>query len=421
MSRLLIKNARIINPANGIDKTRDLALMDGKITDPCDNDTWDQTIDASGLWLVPGLVDLSTRLSSSGHGLDSHTCAHIQAALHSGTTHLCLEPDHEPVSDHVSMVEYLLEQTAVENAVHIEVLGALTSGLKGNALSAMGSLKAAGVRAVSSARAPHQDSNILRRAMQYADSLGLVVILQSLDASLANGMVHAGNLATRLGLPGIPVAAEAAGLARDLALVEDTGCRTHFSRITSARGVELIANAKQRGLPVSADVSIHHLFLSEQDLAGFNTMAHIQPPLRSHDDRLALRQAVSDGTIDCICSAHEPVDMEYKLRPLPSSLPGASSLDTWLGLMLQLVEDGDITPVKLAELASKNPADLLALEDHNLEAGSPGDFFLLDPDIHLKVESTNWSSSCRNSPYLGWVLPGKVRYTFLNGQIAYQC
>ncbi len=385
-----------------------VAVEDGRITDLL------PARDGNPHWLLPAPVDLAWHPGAlEGQGADTLR-AELTAAIRCGVADVAVEPDTRPVLDDPAAVALLPRGAGMARA---HPIGALSEQLEGQALSRMASLKEAGVRCVGMALAPVRDSNVLRRALQYARSMDLTVMLHPQDASLTHGGVaHAGKVATRLGLKGIPVAAETAGLARDLALVADTGCRVHFCRISSARAVEMIAQAKADGLPITADAAIAHLFLTDHDLMGFNPNLHLRPPLRDQSDRDALRQGLADGTLDAIVSQHTPLGRGAKTAPFPMSTPGAATLDAWLPLCAKLVQEGILTQARLHALIAENPARILGLEPRGLKPGQQADCLLFDPRAEWLHEPEHCHSHAGNPAFHQWPMTGRVRQLWLAGQ-----
>lgn len=379
-----------------------------------------EQIDAQGLLLFPGVVELSANLREPGESYITTIQDESFAAAQRGITTLCCEPDTKPVIDSTAVIDSIWQKANAAKGAKIEIIAALTQGLKGQALSQMASFKQAGVKAVSMALEPIQDSNVLRRALQYAKSVDLPVFLHPQDAFLTHqGVAHAGKVSSRLGLPAIPAAAEIAGLARDLALVEDTGARVHFCRLSCAQCLQLIRQAKLAGLPVTADVAIQHVFLTENDLMSFNTNMHLRPPLRTDYDRVAIRQALQDGTIDALTSQHQPLDPASKKAPFPLSRPGQSGLDTFFSLAYKLIEENILTLPQLVALTSHNPRKILGLPKIDFSTGQPADCFLFNP--HTAWQCTQESAVSRgcNLAFENWPLHGQVEKTFVAGNLVF--
>lgn len=408
MKSVLIRNARRLDPQAGTDASGDLAFRDGVIVDAASG-SFDEVIDGSGLWLMPGIVDLCARTRDPGATQKGTMRSESNAAFAAGITALCLPPDTKPVIDNTAVVIRVNRIAKAAGGAYVYMLGALTKGLEGDALAEISALKSAGCVGVTNGLAPVANALVARRALEYAASLGMTVHVVPLDAALANnGCAHEGAVATRLGLASIPVAAEAVAMRQWISLVEDTGARVHFGRLSSARGVELLAAAKARGLPISADVGAHQLFLTDAALEGFNAMAHVLPPLRSAADREALRDAVGSGLIEAICSDHQPHERDAKTNPLPLTEPGISALETLLPLGLQLVEQGLLSPLTLASRLVRGPAQVLGLPARGLAIGAPADLCLIDPSQEWRLEAAQMNSVGRNTPFIGTRFPGRA-------------
>lgn len=418
---LRIVNALRICPERGALGLGALCIVDGRIADDDAGAEDLPSVDAGGRLLIPGLVELAAALREPGLSRHADIASECRAALAGGIVRLAASPDTRPVLDAAAQVRLVQQRAAaLSDGAQVSVLGALTQGLGSEALSEMATLQEAGCVGLANAGRLVADSNLLRRALQYAASLDLCVHLHPGDPWLSAGAcVHEGRVAARLGLPGQPASAEAVGLARDLALVRDTGARVHFCRISSAESVELLARAKADGLPVSADVSLFQLYLSELDLLGFNAQCHLRPPLRTPRDRDALREALAAGVIDALCCDHQPLNDDAKLAPLPETEPGASGLDTALGLGLKLVEDGLLDLPTWLDRAARAPARILGLPGGSLAVGNPADLILVDAQAHWRVDPARFRSRGRNTPFAGWTLPGRVLTAWLGGERRY--
>ncbi|MCP4390461.1 MAG: dihydroorotase, partial [Gammaproteobacteria bacterium] len=330
---LHIKNGLVIEPAESTQRETDLYLQDGKLAGigkPPKGFIAEHTIDAGGCWIMPGLIDCQARLRDPGQPEKANIESETKAAIKNGITSLCLPPDTQPPIDNSATVELIHHRNEMfGHKAQVYPIGALTRGLSGEQLSNMASLRDNGCIAFSNAKMPLANNLVQRRAMDYASGQQSLVIIQPLDHDLlGNGCAHEGAVATRLGLPSIPEAAETAALAKDIELVAQTGARTHFGQLSCARSVDMIRRAKAKGLPISADCAIHQLFLTDHDIGNFDSNMYTIPPLRSQSDRDALREGVADGTIDCLCSDHQPHEVDAKLKPFPSAEPGISGLDT---------------------------------------------------------------------------------------------
>lgn len=423
MTRILIKNGRIVDPANGTDKTGSLYIADGKIVSAINTTadfTPDQIIDAEGQVVCPGFIDLSVRLREPGHGHKGSIQAETRAAAHAGVTGLCLPPDTKPCIDSPAVVEYIRDKAENAGYPQVYTIGAVTQRLEGNELSAMFALKQAGCIAVSNASAPLSNLLILRRAMEYASTHDLLLMYRANEASLSGkGCAHEGAVASRYGLPGIPEAAESIALAQALELAQLTGCRIHISQISCKQSVIKIQQAKKYGLDVSADVAIHQLHLTENDIVPFDSNYHVMPPLRGEADRQYLRDALANGTIDAICSDHQPHDLDAKLGAFPETEPGVASLETLLPLTLKLGAQHGIGLSQAIAALTQKPAAILGLTGGALTAGYPADVCIFDPEMSWQINRQNWQSAGRNTPYWGQTLRGRVTYTLQAGRIIY--
>lgn len=420
-NEFLIGNARIIDPSDGHDATGWLGLRGGRVVyrgTTAPNEAFAQTFDAGGRWLMPGIVDLAARLREPGATHKATIRSETLAAGCGGITTVCLPPDIKPVVDQPSVLDRLRGIVARSGSgVRVAPLGALTQGLAGEALAEMSALRDAGCVGVSPGNAPLFNLALMRRALDYACGLGLTVHVVPLDRDLgAGGCAHEGPVGSRLGLPPIPVAAEVAAIRAWLSLVEDTGARLHFGRLSSARAVDLLIAAKARGLPVTADVAIHQLYLCEDDLLGFDALCHVLPPLRAARDREALRAAVRDGIIDAICSDHQPHEPDAKINPFPLTEPGIAGLDTLLPLALELAAELSMSPATLAQRLAQAPAQILGVPGGSLQPGATADFVLVDPAAEWTADAGQWRSAGLNSPFYGGRLRGRACASWVEGR-----
>lgn len=422
MSKLIIQAGRLLDPANQLDRSGSLYIADGKIvsnTEMPDGFVADQIIDAKDHLVCPGFTDLSVRLREPGQTRKATFSSETLAAASAGITSMCLQPDTQPVIDSPAVVELIDGHAEKCRYTQVYPIAALTQKLQGQELGSMLAMKQAGCVAVSNANQPVSNLLVLRRAMEYAASHGLLLMFRPNDYHLSNrGCAHEGAVATRYGLPGIPEAAETIALAQCLELVELTGCRVHFSQISSRRSILKIQDAKKSGLNITADVAAHQLHLTENDIEPFNGVYHVIPPLRTTQDRLALREAVADGIIDAICSDHQPHDIDAKLAAFPETEPGMSTLETVLPLTLQLVSDGVLKLNQAIKALSSNPASIIQRQ-RGLVVGSCADICILDPDCVWQVNSQTWRSQGINTPYWGKTLTGKVKHTLQAGNIIF--
>jgi|GEM_PF-2136 len=421
--RIQLTGGRIIDPANDIDREQDLFIADGQILSvgrkPQDFHA-DQVIDVSGKVVCPGLVDLRARLREPGQENKGSIESETKAAIKGGITSLCCPPDTQPTIDSPAVVELIHRRTEQTGCAKVYPLGALTLDLKGEKLSEMYALKQAGCVGVSNLMQP-VNSRILRRAMEYAASHGLTVYIHPQDATLsAGGCVHEGRVSTRLGLTGIPEAAETMAIAQSLQLIELTGVDTHFCQISTASGAAMIARAQYEGLPVTADVTAHHLFLTDMDIGFFNAQCHVLPPLRSERDRNGLRDALVNGTVSAICSDHQPHDIDAKLAPFAATEPGISGLETLLPLALRLVEEELLSLPEAIARVTLFPANILGIPAGTLDKGSRADICVFDPQRYWQLSKMNISSFGKNSPFLGWDFKGLVTHTLVDGKLVYE-
>jgi dihydroorotase len=421
--RIEILGARVIDPKSSLDKVCDLFIADGKIAaigaKPA-GFAADKTIDAKGLVASPGLVDLNVALREPGYSRKGSIASETLAAAAGGITSLCCPPFTKPILDTPAVAELILDRARSAGHTKVFPIGALSKGLAGEQLAELVALRDAGCVAFGDGLESFRNNRTRRRAFEYAATFDLTVVLQSQDHDLAEGgLAHEGATASFLGLSGIPESAETVAVARDLLLVEQTGVRAHFSQLTSARGAELIAEAQARGLPVTADVALYQLILTDEALIDFSSLYHVQPPLRTAADRDGLRAAVKAGVIQAIASHHQPHEADAKLAPFGATEPGMSSVELLLPLGLSLVQDGLLDlPTLLARL-SAGPAAALRLPAGQLAVNSPADVLLFDPQASTLAGET-WFSKGHNSPFIGHCLPGAVRYTLVDGHISYQ-
>ncbi len=420
----LIKNGHLIDPGNDISKKTDIYIDDegfiqaiGKAPEKFKTIG---EIDARGKLICPGLVDLRARPREPGLEYKATIESETLAAVSAGITTFCCPPDTQPVIDTPAMAQMIQHRAWRFGMSFIHPMGALTKNLEGKQLSDMEALDESGCVGITNGLNPVTNTLVMRRAMEYAVSFDLTVFLHSEDPWLhGDGCVHEGEVGTRLGLPGIPEAAETVGIARDLALIEHTGVRAHFCGLSSARAVEMITEAQSRGLNVSADVTAHHLHLTEHDIGYYNTQCHVMPPLRSTRDRDALRLGLQSGVITAICSDHQPHEPDAKLAPFAIAAPGISGLETLLPLTLKLVDKKLLTIEKAIALLTTNPAKIIGVDTGNLGIGATADICVIDPEQRWILTEENFVSRGTNSPFIGWEFTGKVTHTFVGGELVY--
>ncbi len=416
-----ITGGRVLDPANQVDACLDVHLAGGKIAGlgPApEGFVADITIDASQCWVCPGLVDLGVRLREPGESYKATIRSETRAAAANGITTVCVPPDTDPVLDTPAVADLILRRAQESGQSRVLPIAALTRGLRGEHLTEMGELRAAGCIGVSNAQQPVANTQVLRRALQYAANFALPVFVQPQDPWLGrSGLMHEGRISTRLGLAGIPVSAETIEVARMILLVEETGAHVHFCRLSTARAVELVSDAQARGLPITADVAIHQLFLTESDMNGFNTESYTQPPLRTENDRDALRAGVMSGVIQAICSDHQPHEPDAKLAPLGEACPGISSVDTLLPLSLKLSESIGVDWEHILPRLTTGPAQVVGKALGTLQSGGSADLFILNPRAVAILHAHDLLSQGKNTPFLGWELPGRVSHAWVGGRL----
>jgi dihydroorotase len=422
MSRWQIMGGRLIDPANARDEVVDIFVQDGRVCalgEPPQGFVADHRIEAAGRLVIPGIVDLAARLRQPGEEHKASIASETAAAATAGITTLCCPPDTQPPIDTPAEVELIRRLAQAAGKARVVPLGALTAGLGGQQLSEYAALSRAGCAGLSNALAPMNNTLVLRRALEYAASRDLPVFLHPIDHALADGgCAHEGQVASRLGLPGIPEAAEVAALGQLLALVEQTGVRMHFCRLSTARAVTLVGRARYEGLPVSADVCAHQLYLTEMDIADFNALCHTQPPLRTQRDREGLRAGIAEGVVEAICSDHQPHDVDAKLAPFPATEPGISALETLLPLTLRLVDEDVLSLGAAIARLTSGPGAILG-GGGRLGVGDPADLCVIDTDAEFEVDAQALVSAGKNTPFDGWGLRGRVTHTLLAGALVH--
>jgi len=422
---ILIQNGRLIDPANKIDAPQDLFIADGKIVGvgsaPAGFSAA-KTIDASGLVVAPGLIDLAARLREPGFEYKATLESEMDAAMAGGVTSLAIPPDTDPVLDEPGLVEMLCYRAKKLNRAHVYPVGALTIGLKGEQLSEMAELVEAGCVAFSQANTPILDTRVLSRAMLYAATFGFRIWLQPIDPYLARGGVaHDGEVASRLGLPGLPASAEIIALYTYLRLARQTGARLHITRVSCAESLDLIEQARKDGVDVSCDVAAHHLHLCDMDIGYFNPHCHVIPPLRNQRDRIALSKALADGRINAICSDHTPVDDDAKQAPFSESEPGTTGLELLLPLTLKWAAEHKLPLIDALARVTSEAAKIAGIaKGGHLSVGARADICIFDPDCHQQITRGMLKSQGKNTPFLGLELPGRVRCTLVEGTVMYE-
>ncbi len=429
--KILIQNGRVIDPASKFDAVCDVAIAGGRIVSigqTAPDFAANKTIDATGCIVAPGLIDLSARLREPGHEHEGMLESELAAAVAGGITSLVCPPDTDPVLDEPGLVEMLKFRAEKLHQSRVFPLGALTRGLQGEALTEMVELTESGCVGFSQAEVPLASTQVLMRALQYAASFGYSVWLRPQELHLGKGVAASGALATRLGLSGVPVAAETIALHTIFELVRVTGARVHICRISSAAGVALVAQAKAEGLAVTCDVSINSLHLTDADVGYFDSRMRVDPPLRQQRDRDALRRGLAEGTIDALVSDHTPVDEDAKTLPFAEAEPGATGLELLLSMALKWGNDiGKDGLMRTLEVLTSAPAKVLGVSLGTLVAssgqlvkGGVADVCVFDAAAEWTAEPAALRSQGKHTPFSSHLLPGKVRYTLVGGHLAYQ-
>ena len=421
--KIHIKNGHLIDPKNKIDAKQDVFIVAGKIAGigkTPDGFIANQTIDATGLIVSPGFVDLSVRLREPGSDYQATLNSELLAAAAGGVTSLACPPDTSPVLDEPGLVEMLKHRAKLLNLAHVYPLGALTRQLEGRLLTEMHALTQAGCVGFSQADTTITDTQVLWRAFEYAATFGYTLFLRAEDYYLAkDGVAHDGETASRLGLKGIPAAAEALSIASILRIAHETKTRIHLCRLSTAEGVDLVRQAKKQGVPVTADVSAQHCHLTDMDIGYFNSHANLKPPLRSMRDKTALCLGLKDGTIDAICSDHTPVNDDAKLLPFAEAEAGATGLELLLPLALKWASDNKASLFDAIAKITSQPASILAIAGGDLSLHADADIAIFNPLTEWKVSANQLKSQGKNTPFLGLEIMGKVHYTLLHGQVTY--
>ena len=428
--KILIHDGRLIDPATGRDEPVDLAIAAGRIVaiGKINADFQpDRKIDATGLIVAPGLVDLSARLREPGHGPEGMLESEMAAAVAGGVTSVVCPPDTDPVLDEPGLVQMLKFRARNLRLANLYPLGALTRGLQGEVLTEMTELTEAGCVGFSQAESAVKDTLVLHRALQYAATFGYATWLRPDDAWLGKGVAAKGPLATRLGLAGVPAIAETIALATIFELVRDTGARVHLCRLSSAAGIELVRSAKAEGLPVSADASINQLHLTDVDIGYFNAAMRLTPPLRQQRDRDAIRAGLADGTVDALVSDHTPVGADAKNLPFAEAEPGASGLELLLSLALKWGTDQRLPLARVLATVSSAPVAVLggalgslAASAGRLVEGGVADVCVFDANANWVVQADALRSQGKHTPFAGYELPGRVRWTLVGGAVAFE-
>jgi dihydroorotase len=422
MRPLLIAGARLLDPASGLDRTGDLLVVDGRIAalDPAGMPDGTERLDAHGLCLAPGLVDMRVRLGEPGAEHKERFESGCAAAAAGGVTAMACLPDTSPPIDDPAMVEFVARRARRVRGTKVYPYAAVTKGLAGEQIAEMGLLRDAGAVAFSDAGRAVASARILRRALQYASALDALIVQLPEEPTLAyGGVMNAGPIASRLGLAGIPAMAEVIMIERDLRLVQMTGARYHAAPVTTAAAVAAIRQAKVQGLPVSCGTTPHHLTLNELEVEGYRTFAKVAPPLRSEVDRLAVIEGLLDGTIDVIASDHTPQDQDSKRLPFASAEFGVVGVETMLAVTLRLVHEGTIGLLRLLHAMTTAPARLLGIEGGSLTPGAPADLALIDLEAPWRITEAGLRSLSKNTAFEGRPVQGRVVRTLVDGRTVF--
>ena len=423
---VLIKGGRVIDPGN-LDGIMDILIKDGKISEIKEHgsklkaqSSKLKVIDASGKIVTPGLIDMHVHLREPGHEYKETIESGCLSAAYGGFTAICPMPNTNPVNDNGQITEYILKKAGIADTVRVYPVAAISKGLNGKSLCEYGELKEAGAIALSDDGYPVRDSQLMRRAMEYAKGFSMPIISHCEDLNLAaNGVVNEGAVATSMGLAGIPNAAESIMVMRDIALCELTESRLHIAHVSTKESVQAIRNAKKRGVKVTAETAPHYFTLTEDAIKGYNTNTKMNPPLRSSQDREAILEGLADGTIDIIATDHAPHSYIEKEVEFDQAANGIIGLETSVSLSLKLVHDGVISLTGLIEKMSTNPARIIGIEN-GIKIGYSADITIIDPDLSYKIDSGKFQSLSRNTPFNGWDMKGKAVLTMVGGKILFE-
>lgn len=425
MSDICIVGGQVIDPARKIDAKQAVIVRDGRIAEVGSSPKTPagaEIIDATGCIVAPGFIDLHTHLREPGQEYKEDIASGTRAAAAGGFTTVCCMPNTDPVNDCTAVTEYILDRARTAGAVRVRPIGAISKGEQGEVLADIGDMARAGAIAISDDGRPVMHAGLMRRAMEYARSFGLLVISHCEDRGLSGeGVMHEGPVSTSLGLRGIPAASEEAMVAREILLAELTGCRVHIAHVSSAGSVALVRTAKARRIPITAEATPHHLSLTDEAVVGYDPSAKVNPPLRSEEDRREIIRALADGTIDAIATDHAPHDITAKEVGFQDAAFGMIGLETALPLALKLVHDRKMTLRRLIETMSTAPARILGLSAQGtLARGSDADITIFDPEHAWTIQSAKFASKSRNTPFDGLRVRGRVRWTIVGGNVVYR-
>ncbi len=423
--RLLIRGGRLIDPAAGRDGVADLLLAEGRVAalgaDAAAGAGGAAAIEAAGLWVLPGFIDLHAHLREPGQEYKETVLTGTRAAVAGGFTALACMPNTDPPNDNAAVTRAILRKAAEAGLARVYPIGCITRGQRGERMAEFGDLVEAGCRAVSDDGRPVMDADVMRRALEYSRYFGIPVISHCEDLHLAgDGVAHEGAVATRLGLKPIPAAAEEAMVAREIVLARQTGARVHLAHVSTFGSVALLRAAKAEGLPVTAEATPHHLTLTDEALEGFDPATKVNPPLRSPADRAALRLALAEGIVDAVATDHAPHALVDKDLEFNAAANGMVGLETALPLLLRLAAEGECSLHRIVEALSWRPARILGVPGGRLAVGDPADVALVDPQAEWTVEPERFLSKSRNTPFRGWRVRGRVQLTIVDGVVVYR-
>ncbi len=420
--KLIIKAGRVIDPANGLDAVRDILVEDGVIVQVAESISAEdaESVDAAGKLVVPGLIDIHTHLRDPGFEYKEDIISGTRAAAAGGVTSLACMPNTAPVNDTLAVTRYIIDKAKTEGSANVFPVGCISHGMQGEVLAEMGELKAGGCVAFSDDGKPVVSSELMRRAFEYADTFDMPLISHAEDNSLVGeGCMNEGPIATELGLKGIPWVAEDSATARDIMLAEFTGGRLHVAHVSTKGSVELVRQAKARGVRVTCEATPHHFMLTEEAVRGYDTNAKMNPPLRNSIDLAAVRAGLADGTIDAIATDHAPHHYDEKNVEFNLALNGIVGLETLLPLALQLVRDGVLDLSQAVALMTCRPAAIIGVNRGTLSVGAIADIAVIDPDLEWIVEPNMFYSKGRNTPFAGLSVRGAALKTILAGRVVF--
>jgi dihydroorotase len=422
--KLLIKGGRIIDPSQGLDATLDLLVVDGLVQEigaglaaPADA----EVVEAAGCYVVPGLIDMHVHLRDPGLEYKEDIVSGTRAAVAGGFTSVCCMPNTKPAIDNKAIASYIINKAKVDGFCNVFPVGTITQGMAGERLSEMGELKESGCVAVSDDGRPVRNSELMRRALQYAAGIGILVISHAEELDLVGeGVMNEGFTATELGLKGIPRVAEDIATAREVMLAEYNGTPVHIAHVSTEGAVRIIRDAKARGVRVTCETAPHYFTLTDDAVRGYTTNAKMNPPLREAADVAAIKEGLRDGTIDCIATDHAPHHLDEKDLEFNEAMNGIIGLETSLPLSLKLVADGGLTLQQMVELMSCNPSNILGLDRGTLKTGSVADITVIDPAKEWTVTAEGLASKSKNSPWLGTAMKGAAACTIVGGTIVFR-